>query len=399
MNLVRFIAKRYLFSKNITNAINIISGISVLIFTVGTAVMIIILSFLNGLEGLVKGMDDSFDPDLKISYVNAKTYSPDSIINVLKSYEDVQKVSKVYEDNVVVRYGDAQEIAKIKGVDEAFKEVTNVDTFVVYGNYQLKDSDRNYAVFGSEISSSLNLNLESIQTPATLFVPKKNVEYNHLNPEASLQMKYVVPSGVVVLNEDGDKDLIIASLDVVQGLFDVENRVTALEIKVNPKRIKSVQKELRIALGKQYEVINRSEQNEAAYKVFKTEKWATFAILTLVVLIAAFNTIGALTMLVLEKRKDIHILRSMGAEQSTIRNIFLNEGLLITAVGILFGLTVGIGFVLLQDHFGIVPLQASFVDYFPVRLKILDVFSVILIIGFLGFLASIYPSLKASQDS
>ena len=399
MNLVRFIAKRYLFSKKNTNAINIISAISVLIFTVGTAVMIIILSFLNGLEGLVKGMDDSFDPDIKIEARFAKTFKADSIRDLIKEVPGITKISNTLEDNVVVRYGDAQEIAKIKGVDPAFKSVTNVDTFIVYGNYGLQKNGNEFAVFGSAISSSLNINLESIQTKATLFVPKKGVTYNQLNPDASLNLQYVIPSGVIALNDDGDKDLIIASLPLVQRLFDVPGKVSGLEVKVDEDEISETYESLKEILGDNFLVRNRSEQNEAAYKVFKTEKWATFAILTLVVLIAAFNTIGALTMLVLEKKKDIQILRSMGAPANTIRNIFLSEGMLITWVGIIVGLVIGVGFVWIQDAYGIVPLEGSFVEYFPVRLNPLDLVGVVFVISLLGLLASIYPSFKAAENA
>jgi ABC-type lipoprotein release transport system permease subunit len=399
MNLVRFIAKRYLFSKKNTNAINIISAISVLIFTVGTAVMIIILSFLNGLEGLVKGMDDSFDPDIKIEARFAKTFKADSIRDLIQYVSGITKISNTLEDNVVVRYGDAQEIAKIKGVDPAFKSVTNVDTFIVYGDYGLQKNGNEFAVFGSAISASLNINLESIQTKATLFVPKKGVTYNQLNPDASLNLQYVIPSGVIALNDDGDKDLIIASLPLVQTLFDVPGKVSGLEVKVDEDEIAETYESLKSILGDDFLVRNRSEQNEAAYKVFKTEKWATFAILTLVVLIAAFNTIGALTMLVLEKKKDIQILRSMGAPANTIRNIFLSEGMLITWVGIIVGLIIGLGFVWVQDVYGIVPLEGSFVEYFPVRLNPLDLVGVVFVISLLGLLASIYPSFKAAENA
>ncbi|MCO4819326.1 MAG: FtsX-like permease family protein [Bacteroidetes bacterium] len=361
--------------------------------------MIIILSFLNGLEGLVKGMDDSFDPDIKIEARFAKTFKADSIRDLIQYVSGITKISNTLEDNVVVRYGDAQEIAKIKGVDPAFKSVTNVDTFIVYGDYGLQKNGNEFAVFGSAISASLNINLESIQTKATLFVPKKGVTYNQLNPDASLNLQYVIPSGVIALNDDGDKDLIIASLPLVQTLFDVPGKVSGLEVKVDEDEIAETYESLKSILGDDFLVRNRSEQNEAAYKVFKTEKWATFAILTLVVLIAAFNTIGALTMLVLEKKKDIQILRSMGAPANTIRNIFLSEGMLITWVGIIVGLIIGLGFVWVQDVYGIVPLEGSFVEYFPVRLNPLDLVGVVFVISLLGLLASIYPSFKAAENA
>jgi lipoprotein-releasing system permease protein len=175
--------------------------------------------------------------------------------------------------------------------------------------------------------------------------------------------------------------------------------VSGLEVKVDEDEIAETYESLKSILGDDFLVRNRSEQNEAAYKVFKTEKWATFAILTLVVLIAAFNTIGALTMLVLEKKKDIQILRSMGAPANTIRNIFLSEGMLITWVGIIVGLIIGLGFVWVQDVYGIVPLEGSFVEYFPVRLNPLDLVGVVFVISLLGLLASIYPSFKAAENA
>ncbi len=398
MNLIGFIAKRYLFSKKNTNAINIISAIAVLIFTIGTAVMIIILSFLNGLEGLVKDMNNSFDPDIKITAKYAKTFDPDSLINMMSAIDGIHLVAKTVEDNVVVRYGKAQEIARVKGVDDVFHRVTSLDTLVVYGTYELERKGKYFAIFGSGISSSLNINVENDKTVAALFVPKKGVAYNNLNPEASLNTSYALPSGIMLLNEDGDKDLIITSLKLVRELFELKSEVSALEIKLKTDNPDDVKEELSTLFGDKFDVKNRLEQNEAAYKVFRTEKWATFAILVLVVLIAAFNTIGALTMLVLEKKKDIRILKSMGARDGLIRGIFLTEGMLITWVGLLFGLLLGIGFVLLQQYKGIVPLEGSFVEYFPVKLKWADVFSVSIVITILGLLASVYPSIKAADS-
>ena len=397
MRLTGFIARRYLFSKKNTNAINIISGISVLVFTVGTAVMIVILSFLNGLEDLVKGMNNAFDPDIKITAKYSKTFPADSLTLLINDIEGVDVISQTIEDNVVVRYGDAQEIARVKGVDENFLKVSRADTLVMYGKYLLQQDDKSFAIFGSAISSSLGVNLSNDQTMASLFVPRKGVPYNNLNPEASLSTGYVMPSGVMILNEGGDKDLILTSKKFVQELFEVDNGASALEVKVVGGESGRVRDEIRSRLGEEYEVADRMEQNEAAYKVFKTEKWATFAILVLVVLIAAFNTIGALTMLVLEKKQDIKILKSMGATNRLVRRIFLSEGMLITWLGILFGLALGIGFVLLQDYRGIVPLEGSFVEFFPVSLKWIDVLQVAGVISLLGLCASIYPSIKAVE--
>ncbi|MCB9262026.1 MAG: FtsX-like permease family protein [Flavobacteriales bacterium] len=398
MNLSNFIAKRYLFSKKNTNAINLISGISVLIFTIGTAVMIIILSLLNGLEGLVKNMNDQFDPDLKITSKYAKSFNPDSVVNLLTPVEGIISVSKIIEDNVVVRYADAQEIATIKGVDSAFTEVVSVDSILTYGSFETEKDSHFFAVFGSEIAHSLNINLSGMQTAAEFFVPKKGVEFNNLNPEGSLNIEFAIPAGVILLNnEGGTNDLVVSSLNFTRKLFDLEKNITSLELKISAETARKTELKIEETLGKNFEVKNRMEQNEAAYKVFKTEKWATFAILSLVVFIAAFNTIGALTMLVLEKKKDIKIIGSMGANKMLIRNIFLKEGLLITTLGIIMGLAIGIGFVYLQDTRGIIRLDGSFVEFFPVKLLFADLLVVSGIIFLLGLIASLYPAKKAAE--
>jgi len=394
-----FVAKRYLFSRKNTNAINIISGIAVAVFTVGTAVMIIILSFLNGLEGLVKDLNNSFDPELKITAKYEKSFIPDELILNLQTINNLEVVSQTLEDNVVVRYGDAQEIARVKGVDENFNRLGNLDTLLLSGNGNLFNGENDNAIFGGMIASNLNVNTDNLARKAALFVPIKGQEYNHLNPEASLNTIYVLPSGIIILTEDSDRDLILVKLATAQELFQQENKVTALEIKLrNGANLKKVRSSINDVIGQEYLVQSREQQNEAAYRVFATEKWATFAILTLVLMIAAFNTIGALTMLVIEKSKDIRILKSMGANANSIRRIFLLEGLLITILGIVIGFILGIAFVWLQQHYGFISLEGSFVESFPIQLKWMDLIGIALIILSLGLLASVYPALRSSKD-
>ncbi len=395
-----FVAKRYLFSRKNTNAINIISGIAVAVFTVGTAVMIIILSFLNGLEGLVKDLNNSFDPELKITARYEKSFVPDELILNLKQIGELEVISQTLEDNVVVRYGDAQEIARVKGVDEHFNRLGNLDTLLLSGNGNLfKGDGEDNAIFGGVIASNLNVNTDNVARKAALFVPIKGQEYNHLNPEASLNTIYVLPSGIIILTEDSDRDLILVRLTTAQELFQQTNKVTALEIKLmNDVNLKKVQSKIHDVIGEEYLVQSREQQNEAAYRVFATEKWATFAILTLVLMIAAFNTIGALTMLVIEKSKDIHILKSMGANANAIQRIFLFEGLMITVLGIVIGLVLGTVFVWLQQQYGLIALEGSFVESFPIQLKWMDILGICLIILSLGLLASVYPALRSAKD-
>jgi lipoprotein-releasing system permease protein len=395
-----FISKRYLFSRKNTNAINIISGIAVAVFTVGTAVMIIILSFLNGLEGLVKDLNNSFDPEIKITAKHSKSFNPKLIFDKLSDLEGIEVISKTLEDNVVVRYGEAQEIARVKGVDDNFYLLTNMDTLLLSGSFDLNsESGKNKAVFGGALSSSLNINTDNIIRSAALFVPAKGVEYNQLNPEASLNSTYVIPTGVIMLTEESDKDLILVSLQTAQELFQRDTMISALEIAIEPNSdIESLQQSIQKTVGANYQVLNRDQQNESAYRVFTTEKWATFAILSLVLMIAAFNTIGALTMLVIEKSKDIRILKSLGANSKVIQRIFLSEGLMITILGIIIGGIVGIAFIWMQENFGIIRLEGSFVEYFPIELRYGDLVKICSIILSLGLLASIYPALRSAKD-
>lgn len=398
MRFPLFIAGRYLFSKKNRNAINIISAIAVSIFMIGTAVMIIILSFLNGLELLVRDLNNSFDPDLKVTPVHGKHFEPDSCLGLLQHINGIDVISSTLEDNVVVRYGEGQEIARLKGVDPNYTRINELDTLLVEGAVDLRRSDDFIgAVFGGTIAASLNIQTRLSTTNATVYVPMKGVEYNHLNPEASLQLEYLLPTGVIMLSEESDKDLILVNLNTARELFQTGKGVGALEIKLMETANRSeVQKTIQNVLGDRFDVRNQDEQNESAYRVFKTEKWATFAILTLVLLIAAFNTIGALIMLVLEKSKDIYILTSMGAGSRQIRRIFLAEGMLITALGIGLGCVVGLVFVWMQATYGVVKIDGSFVDSFPIHLKWTDVGVIILIISGLGLLASLYPAGKAS---
>lgn len=366
------------------------------VFTIGTAVMLIILSFLNGLEGLVKDLNNSFDPELKISAKYDKHFDPEAYGQALTNMKAIRAISLTLEDNVVVRYGDAQEIARVKGVDQSFKLLSNIDTLMVAGSFNTLGDNQSHAVFGGSIASSLNINTDNTMKAAALFVPMKGVEYNQLNPEASLNSSYVKPIGVIMLTDDIDRDLVIVSLGTAQKLLQVEKKVSSIELALKAGYdLDEVQRELKSLLGDQFEVKNRDEQNESAYRVFRAEKWATFAILTLVLMIAAFNTIGALTMLVLEKRKDIRILESMGAGRSTIRRIFLTEGFLITVLGILLGLILGWVFVWLQQNFGLIRLEGSFVEYFPIAWNPLDMLYISAIILTLGLLASLYPAYQS----
>ncbi|MFT4521623.1 MAG: lipoprotein-releasing system permease protein [Bacteroidia bacterium] len=398
MKLTNFIAKRYLFSKNNTNAINIISGISAAVFTIGTAVMIIILSFLNGLEGLIKNMNNAIDPDLRITAVRSKVFNPDSVLSEIKFYPQVDQVTRILEDNAVVRYGEAQEIARIKGVEDNYGQSNEIDTLVISGKFSLYNENVPLAVFGGNIANNLGINVDNTQKVVTVFVPRRGVEYSSINPDASLNNQFILPGGVILMPEHSDKDLIIVPLKFSRDLFEYKTEVSSLELGIsNKESVEKIRAGLQQKLGDAYKVFDRNRMNESAYKVFRTEKWATFAILSFIILIAAFNTVGALTMLVLEKKKDISILRTMGATPSQISKIFLLEGVFITIIGLVLGSIIGVGFVFAQQHFGFIHLDGSFLESFPIEFRMADLLAIAVIIGGLGGIASLYPAGKANQ--
>lgn len=401
MRFSLFIARRYLFSKKSTNAINIISGISILVFLLGTGVTIILLSFLNGLEGLVAGMNDAFDPDFRVSPRYAKVFVPDSAqIKKVEDLPQVLRIDSVLEENVVVRYGDAQEIAMMKGISSSKELTERLDTLSVGGLPVLRKDSQDFAVFGLNIATRLNVNIHNDMTPANIFVPRRGYDFNHLNPQNSLNSRYIYPSGIILISEDQDKDYMLTPLSFAREVLEYPDEVTALEITVDPDaNVEQLRKKLSGIFGDEFEVLDRYMQNESAYTVFRTEKWVTFAILTFVILIAGFNVVGALTMLVLEKKRDISLLRSMGATDRMIRGVFMREGMLITFFGATIGMILGVAFVIIQDWKGIIRLDQGIVEYWPTELRAGDVLIAYVTVLVLGVILSLYPAWKSIRLS
>lgn len=392
MNLSSFIARRYFFSKKKTNAINIISGISMGVFLIGTSVMIIILSLLNGLEDLVKESNNSFDPDLKVQVVKGKVFDPKLVIQKIKKIEGIAEISEVLEENVVVRYADAQEIARVKGVDEQYTKVNQIDTLLLAGTTSFQVADQTLAIFGVDLANRLNINVNNEITSAEVIVPRKGAKFSSLDPSQSLNVKYLKPGGVLSITKDDEVDYLLAPIAVIRELLDYKSEVSALEIRLNEGVSRKTKKALSEALGEEFKILDRYEQNETAYNVFKSEKWLTFALLSLILLVAAFNAVGALTMLVLEKEKDLKILDHLGMIPSQIQKIYLKEGLYLSLSGAILGMLLGLSFCWLQMTYGLIKLEGSLIDFFPVRVRAFDIIAVLLVIVVMGILSSIYPA-------
>ncbi|MBT8326249.1 MAG: ABC transporter permease, partial [Bacteroidia bacterium] len=333
MRLPLFIAYRYLFSKKKINAINIITAIAMLGFGVGAFAMIVILSVFNGFENIVENLINHYDPEIKITAKGRKTFEYTTDLEAkIRAIEEVDVASQSLEEKVVVKYNDKQEIARIKGVDSFFNEA-KFDSLIVLGQFDLGDSTQNLGVFGGGLANKLNL-FPGSQSLVTVFVPNREVEFNSLNPQAALSTDFIRASSVFMLHEEIDNEVFLTSLEFSQNLLNYPNSISSLELTIKPGSNPAVVKEELVnALGDSWEVKTRVELNELIYKIFRSEKWLTYAILSLVLVISSFNIFGSLIMLVLDKKKDIGILKSMGAEERTIRKVFLWQGSYIAILG------------------------------------------------------------------
>ena len=394
MNFPLYISKRYLIAKKSRNVINIISLISVVGVTVGTAALIIVLSAFNGLDNLLKSMNDSFDPDLKILPTTGKVFSlDDPKLEKVRNYEGVFDVAETLQENALLRYGDQQYIATVKGVSDNFENVTGVDTMLYVGDFILKHNNQPYAIVGQGVAHFLSLNLNYID-PIVIYVPKKDAKIG-MNPETAFNRNYIFPSAVFAIQQEFDTKYILVPLDYAQKLFDYKNETSALEVKLKQGyNSNSVQNDIQEILGADYRVKNRYQLHEAFYKIMKSEKFYIFLILTFILIVASFNIIGSLTMLIIDKKEDISTFRSLGANLKTIRKIFLTEGWMITIVGAVFGLVLGFFICWIQIKFELIKLGSSgsfIVDAYPVKLIWTDFLLIFLTVISIGYGAAWYP--------
>ena len=397
MRLPLFIAYRYLFSKKKINAINVITAIAMLGFGVGGFAMVVVLSTFNGFENIVEATINNYDPDIKITAKGKKTFIyNDDLKSKVEQEIAVINVSKSLEEKVVIKYDQHQEIAKIKGVDSDF-EASKFDSLMVIGNFMLGDTARSFGVFGGGLANKLNLFPGSPEL-ITVFVPRRDVAYNSLNPVASLSSKYLRASGIFIVHEEIDGETFITSLDFAQDLLSCPNSISSLELSIDQNTDPTVVKEsLQELLGSEWEVKTRRELNELIYKIFSSEKWFTFAILSLVLIISSFNIFGSLIMLVLDKKNDISILKSMGTTEQIIRRVFMWQGSYIAIIGGGVGVLLASVLVWSQEYFGWFTMDNAMVLEYPVELLLNDVLLTFGTVVLLGYLISIYPARKASK--
>jgi len=389
-----YIAKRYLFAKKSRNAINIISAVSVAGVAVGTMALIIILSVFNGLEGMVNKIFNTFDPDLSITAAKGKVFTPDSTTLVrLAKINGISAYSLTLEDNVALKYGDKQYIASIKGVDDNYTKVTKIDSSMYEGEFKLKTStNRPEAVLGFGVARYLGVSVNFIN-PLIIYVPRRTGG-NNINPENALIKKYIFPSGIFEIEQEYDSKYLFIPLDFCRELLEYENEISSIEIKLKDYLSEpSVRKDVEKIFGEKFVIKNRMEQQEIFYKVMRSERLAIFFILTLIILIASFNIIGSLTMLIIEKERDIEILKSLGADNKLIQKIFIFEGWLISIFGALSGLIMGFIICWLQQRYGLIRLNSEslLMQSYPVILKLKDFIIVPLTVLLIGYWAAWYP--------
>jgi lipoprotein-releasing system permease protein len=394
MKVSVYIAKRYLFAKKSRNAINIISAVSVSGVAVGTMALIIILSVFNGLEGMVNKIFNTFDPDISITASKGKVFTPDSTsILKLSEIKEISAYSLTLEDNVGLKYGDKQSIATIKGVDNNFTRVTHLDSSMYEGEFRLSAGvDQPRAVVGLGVAKYLGLNVNFVN-PLLIYAPRRTAG-NNINAENALIKKYIFPSGVFQVEQEYDSKYFFVPLDFCRDLFEYDNVISAIEIRLKDYTSEPiVRKELEKIFGKDFTIKNRIEQQAVFYKVMRSERLAIFFILTLILVIASFNIIGSLTMLIIEKERDVEILKSLGADNKLIRNIFIFEGWLISILGAASGLVLGFIICWLQQRFGLVRLNSDslMMQSYPVVLKLKDFITVPFTVLLIGYWAAWYP--------
>lgn len=396
MNLPFFIAKRYLLSKKSHNAINIISWISVGGITVGALALIVVLSVFNGFENLVISLYNTFDSDIRITAAKGKSFDPSELpLDKFRKIKGYLYDTEVLEENVLLKYGDKQFIGTFKAVNESYLKYSRLDTMLVAGDYTLDKGGRAFALIGQGVAYFLSVNINDFATPISLYVPKKKARFNMLNPEDAFSRESVFPSGIFSVQQEIDSKYILIPIPFARNLLDNEKQVNAIELGFTKEQRVAAEAEIRKLAGDKFVVQNRYQQHEMLYKIMRSEKWAIFLILSFILVIATFNVIGSLTMLIVEKKKDIAILFGLGAQVKTVRKIFITEGLLITAAGAVVGLVLGFVICYLQSEFGFVKLegQGSFViDAYPVKMQAVDFLLVFVTVMVIGLIAAWMPA-------
>jgi len=392
VNVALFIARRYLFSKKSSNAVNIISWISVFSIAMATFALVTVLSAFNGLQELVESLYEEFEPDVKITATKGKWIESDAVkMRDILSIQGVESTHKVLEELTLVRYGKQQSPCTIKGVEKDFIQASGLSEKIFNGTANLEINNQPTALVGYGLANVLSVYISNAMENLKLYAPKISSK-TIINPEQAFHTKSISPAGIFMINPDIDNKFLIVPLDFAQNLLHKKESITGIEIKVMEGYENGVKEKLVEMLGDEFTVKTRFELNEIIYQTNQSEKIVTFFILTFILVIAAFNVISSLTMILLEKEKDIKTLRFLGFDLKRIRRIFVSEGMFINIIGISIGMLSGLILCLAQIYYGIVSLEGGIVDYYPVKIVLRDFVVILFTALIIGYIASYFPS-------
>ncbi|MGM0498384.1 MAG: FtsX-like permease family protein [Bacteroidota bacterium] len=369
--------------------------VSVVGVTIGTMALVIVLSAFNGFDEMIRATYNSFDPDLNITPHKGKTFEPtkDSLLQKVKKMDEVAVFSEIVEENALIHYDEKQHLGQIKGVDSQFEKLSGVDSMIVGGKFSLHNENRQLAVVGRGVQLRLSLSLNYME-PLIIYVPERGRSLG-ANPNKAFKRKPIFTSGVFSTQREYDMEYVIVPIEFARDLLDYKTEATKVEINIKEDaNLKRTQNKIQSILGSDYDVQNRYQMHEALYKVMESEKWSIFMILTFILIVASFNILGSLTMLIIDKKQDIMILRNLGANLKTIRRIFFLEGWLISIIGSVIGVGLGIFVCWIQEYFGLIKLGqgGNFItDHYPVDIQLMDIFGIFLTVLIIGFLVSYFP--------
>lgn len=395
-----FFAWRYLFAKKQHNIINVISLISVLGILVSSAALIIVLSVFNGMEEMIGGWFNAFNPDFEITLTEGKSFDiNDFPTDKITSLPEVAAVDEVVSDLVLTTYGDRQELLRLKGVTPDYIARHQYGDMLVDGTFDFYRGEQPCAVVGNIAAGTLMINLRSYDL-LKIYYPKRTKK-NLADPTNAFNTRYLYPTGVFATNTDNDRSYVLCPIEFVRDLMQYERQVTSVEVQLkNLNHYKKCQDKIQKIVGTDFKVKNKYEQEETLFKTMQSEKLIIYVILAFILLVAAFNIIGSLGMLILEKRSDTTVLRNMGAPANMIQKIFLYEGMLISFVGGIAGMLIGAVVCLIQQTFHIVKLGNGgnyLIQYYPVSMHLTDFLWVGATILIISLITSSIPALTLKR--
>jgi lipoprotein-releasing system permease protein len=400
VNVSSYIAKRYFFAKKPNNFIQVLSIVSIIGVAIGTMALIIVLSVFNGLEDVLRGVYGTFDPDLKIESLNSKTFGIDQAqLNGIKEIDGVEGLAPVVEENVVFSYRNTQNVVRLKGIGDDLLEFHKLDTFLLTGEVKFNEEDKEFAVLGVGVAYELGILVESDLIPIEAIFPK-NVRAGAMPSANPLNRRRIYPSGIFQIEQNYDEKYVLSSLAFVQELTGYRNRYTSLEVYLSENaQMDKVKSKILDLMGDDFAALNSDEQHADLLRAVKIEKLFVYIALSFITAIASFNIFFCLSMLAIEKRKDMAVLISYGARPKMIRGIFLKQGAFIAMTGAVFGIGSGVAICWLQQKYGLIRMgmSTSLLNAYPVKLELSDILLVSLAMVVITIITSYRPSMIAAR--